>query len=275
MSATLISVTLDGCRFDMSALARDSGGELVFFIHGLGCAGESFAGAWDHPALSRYSLLAVDLPGFGASPAPEDFSCSLEDYAALCREIIRHVPHEKIHLAGHSMGGSIAVLLAGLIPGGPASLMNIEGNLIGADCATSRRTAAVSYESFRARLMRQLIIAARSSEERGMRLWAEWSAKSDPLAFTKSARSLVAWSDSGDLLRRFLALPCRRAYFYGERNRMMPALSRLGETPTVMVSRSGHFLMIDNPDEFYTKLATSISPPGSSSSAPISPPGPR
>jgi len=253
-------ITLDraGGTHDIAVSSRERGDGLVFFIHGLGCAKESFADAWDHPARSRFSLLALDLPGFGDSPLPEGFSCAMEDHAALCLEVLARYPHGEVHVAGHSMGGSIAVLLCGLMGDRAASLVNIEGNLVGADCTVSRRAVSITYDRFRERLMRELVVAARSSEERGMRLWAEWSARSDPLAFTKSAHSLVEWSDSGELLRRFLSLPCPRAYFYGERNRRMPVLARLGAVPATMISRSGHFPMNDNPDEFYGKLSGAL-----------------
>jgi pimeloyl-ACP methyl ester carboxylesterase len=242
----------------ISLLSRDTGKDLVFFIHGLGCAKESFADAFDQPRLSAYSIAAIDLPGFGESPAIGDFSYTLDNYAGICRETLNQFPHNRVHIVGHSMGGAVAVLLAEKIPDRAVSLMNIEGNLTGSDCTTSRRTMSVTYDDFRSRLKRELILSARGSGEKGMRLWAEWSAKSDPLAFTGSARSLVEWSDSGELLSRFLALPCRKVYFYGERSRSIPALSRLGNVPAIMVSRSGHFLMNDNPDEFYSKLAAEL-----------------
>ncbi len=160
--------------------------------------------------------MAVDLPGFGDTPSPREFTHSMENHAALCREVLNSVDYSRLHLVGHSMGGAIALLLAEFLPHGPDSLISVEGNLIGRDCTVSRRAVSVSYENFRTRLMRQMILAARTSEEHGTRLWAEWSAKSSPTAFTESARSLVEWSDSGELLRRFLGLTCRKAYFYGE-----------------------------------------------------------
>lgn len=258
MNSSVIRIKIDNRAIEISLALRESGTELIFFIHGLGCVKESFIDAWKQPRLSNYSLAAIDLPGFGDSPALQDFSYTLDNYAGICREILNLFPHDIIHIVGHSMGGSIAVLLAEQIPGRVISLINIEGNLTGPDCTTSRRTASVTYEEFRTRLRRELILAAYSSDEKGMHLWAEWSARSNPLAFTGSARSLVEWSDSGELLNRFLALHCRKAYFYGERNKSIPTLSRIEGIPAIMVNRSGHFLMNDNPEEFYEKLAAML-----------------
>jgi len=250
-----IAIACAGETHDIVLSSRGGGSELIFFIHGLGCAKESFADAFQNPALAPYSLAAIDLPGFGDSPLPEGFSCALEDHAQVCLATLASLPHGAVHIAGHSMGGAIAVLLAERLGKRLASLVSIEGNFIGSDCTVSRRAVSITYDRFRERLRRELMLAARGPEEKGMRLWAEWSAKSNPRAFTESARSLVEWSDSGKLLSHFLALPCRKAYFFGERNRTIPVLSRLGPVPAIMINRSGHFLMNDNSDEFYTKLA--------------------
>lgn len=262
MDTERIAITRSGETHDISLSSRHGGSELIFFIHGLGCAKDSFADVFAHPALTPYSLAAIDLPGFGESPLPVGFSCALEDHAEICFATLAQLPFETVHLAGHSMGGAIAVLLAERMGKRLASLVSIEGNLVGSDCTVSRRAVSATYDQFRERLRRELTLSARGPEEKGMRLWAEWSAKSDPRAFTESARSLVTWSDSGRLLRRFLTLPCRTSYFYGERNRQLPVLSRLGAVPAVMIGRSGHFLMNENPEEFCAKLAAFISGQG-------------
>ena len=71
-------------------------------------------------------------------------------------------------------------------------------------------------------------------------------------AFTESARS-GGMVRQREILSHFLALPAARPF--GERNRTIPVLSRLDWLPAIMINRSGHFLMNDNSDEFYTKLA--------------------
>ena len=80
-----------------------------------------------------------------------------------------------------------------------------------------------------------------------------------PLGFYKSAESLVRWSDSGDLLSRFKNLRCKKSYFYGEKNSDLDVLHRLNTIEKVMIGKSGHFMMNDNPDEFYSRLRTFLS----------------
>jgi hypothetical protein len=80
-----------------------------------------------------------------------------------------------------------------------------------------------------------------------------------PFGFYKSAESLVDWSDSGELLRRFIQLPCNKCYFYGQENAGMAVLGRLDGIEKVMIGNSGHFLMNDNPDAFYPRLREFLS----------------
>jgi len=80
-----------------------------------------------------------------------------------------------------------------------------------------------------------------------------------PFAIYKSAESLVRWSNSEDLISRFNNLPCRKSYFYGEQNSDMAVLHRLNSIEKVKISSSGHFMMNDNPDEFYSRLRIFLS----------------
>ena len=83
--------------------------------------------------------------------------------------------------------------------------------------------------------------------------------KALPLGFYKSAESLVRWSDSGELILRFRNLPCRKAYFYGEKNADIVALHRLNYIEKIMIGSSGHFMMNDNSDGFYPRLGRFLS----------------
>lgn len=64
------------------------------------------------PALSkRFRCLAVDLPGYGMSPAPKK-PPSIAWYADIIAELIRQVSDRAVLVLGHSMGGQISMTLA-------------------------------------------------------------------------------------------------------------------------------------------------------------------
>lgn len=58
-------------------------------------------------------LLAPDLPGFGESPAPEDFVPSIPTYAQALRDFLREKGIDDAILVGHSLGGAVAMEAAG------------------------------------------------------------------------------------------------------------------------------------------------------------------
>ena len=131
-----------------------------------------------------------------------------------------------------------------------ASFANLEGNLVSEDCGLiSRKTIGVTLEAFESEYFP--FFRKQFREEEGTRLYLDHS---DPYAFYRSSESLVAWTDSGDLLERFMALRCRKAYFHGERNAKLAALDRLAGVEKIAIPRSGHFMMNDHPDGFYASL---------------------
>lgn len=90
----------------------DSGGtgSPVVLIHGL----SSYMGFWEYqvPAFAeRHRVLALDLPGYGASSRP-DAPCTPPWYAGVVATWMRQVGVPRATLVGHSMGGQIAITLA-------------------------------------------------------------------------------------------------------------------------------------------------------------------
>lgn len=85
-------------------------GPVAILIHGW--ASSSFTWAPVLPALSkRYRCIALDLPGFGESPAPQE-TPTIAGYAELVAKMIERFSDRPALVLGHSMGGQIAVTLA-------------------------------------------------------------------------------------------------------------------------------------------------------------------
>ena len=237
----------------LSVLHRDAGPDLVLFLHGLGCVKECFAGAWEEDALAGLSLLAPDLPGSGASPAPAGFGGAMEEHAAVVREILEEMDFDRLHVVAHSMGGAVGLLVAETAR--PASFICVEGNLIAADCSLlSHRAAATPYDSFVAEKFAGLCRAAARSADPGLEAWARWAAAADAGLFHAACVSLVRWSDSGRLLEIFVGQDGRKAYIHGERSADEDVLAALGPIPVTAIPGSGHFPMIEKPAAFYAAV---------------------
>ncbi len=107
----------------MSALHYDSAGDgpPVVFVHGsFGTGASAFAA--QRPLADSHRLLFVDRTGFGQTPGGDDIGwpADSEALAALLDEL------GAAHLVGHSYGGVVCLLAAGLRPEKTLSLVAIE-----------------------------------------------------------------------------------------------------------------------------------------------------
>lgn len=259
MSSKIIPICYNDLKFNITSKYRKNGSELIFFIHGLGCAKENFDDVWRFDRLNEYSVLTLDLPGFGDSPGPDTFSYDLHDHAEICRNVIMNLPDFRVHIVGHSMGGAVGLLLSDMIHERVESFVNVEGNLISQVGDISRRNASATFEEFQKKQLPGMIFLTAISDEPGMRLWSGFIRKSNNKGLYLSSKSLAAWSESGLLLEKFVNLDCKKVYMYGEANSFMKVLRELDGIPAVCISKSGHFPMNDNPIEFYNALADFLS----------------
>jgi len=94
-------------------IATDAGtGPVVILVHGIASSSVTFRELV--PLLTpRHRVIAVDILGFGESPAPEDCEYRLEDHVEALAATIRSLRlREPFVLVGHSLGSLIAARLA-------------------------------------------------------------------------------------------------------------------------------------------------------------------
>ncbi|MEU3018491.1 MULTISPECIES: alpha/beta hydrolase [unclassified Nocardiopsis] len=93
------------------AFERRGSGRPVLLLHGLGDRRQSWKSV--SPRLTdRFEVVSLDLPGFGDSPAPElRQPYDVHSLVRVVREFCELHGLERPHLAGNSLGGSIALEL--------------------------------------------------------------------------------------------------------------------------------------------------------------------
>ena len=113
----------------MSALAftRQGSGAPLVLLHALGLTRQS----WDPvlPALAEhFDVIAVDLPGFGDSaPLPDDVEPSPQALAAAVDGLLNDLGVRSPHVVGNSIGGWVALELAGIRPPMSVTLLSPAG----------------------------------------------------------------------------------------------------------------------------------------------------
>src|SRR5262249_51656871 len=89
--------------------------QAVVLVHG-NCESSRAWTEWV-PHLARgYRVIRLDLPGFGASTAPQDYRWTAAEVAADLTRFLDALALVRCHLIGAKYGGSIALSLASLAP---------------------------------------------------------------------------------------------------------------------------------------------------------------
>ncbi len=109
--------TSDGLALAAFEAGRtDDVAPVIVCVHGMGHWTQA---AWDFVAAefeATHRIVAFDLPGFGASEKPR-VAYTLDFFVCVLGEVIEaRVPHARVVLMGHSLGGLIAALYASQMP---------------------------------------------------------------------------------------------------------------------------------------------------------------
>ncbi len=131
-------------------------GRPFFFWHALGPEASAvyFAPVAERLAAAGHRVVAVDGPGFGASPLLDEEGYALEALVEVVQQLVIALELAPLVVAGHSWGGAIAVRYAGAHPENVAALVLLDsghidyGDLPGIDV---RRPAAEWVEEVRER----------------------------------------------------------------------------------------------------------------------------
>lgn len=118
-------VTVEGLTTSVLVGGRGAPGEAVLFVHGNPDAGSDWM-----PLLTRVAgfatVIAPDLPGFGAADERRDGDYTIYSYGRFLQGIVEHYGRERglrrVHVVGHDFGGPFAAVWAADHPAEVASV---------------------------------------------------------------------------------------------------------------------------------------------------------
>lgn len=113
---------VEGYRVHYYALGPEAGPAVVL-VHGLGARAEDWQNLAPYLARAGYRVYLPDLPGYGQSEKPVDFSYSIPDEAAVVVGFLDRLGLKQVDLGGWSMGGWIVQLVAAGHPERVSKLM--------------------------------------------------------------------------------------------------------------------------------------------------------
>jgi pimeloyl-ACP methyl ester carboxylesterase len=263
-------------------------GPLVVLVHGM--AGSS--ATWDAviPALAaHFTVVALDLPGHGASAKPSDGDYSLGAYASIVRDLMVASGYERATIVGQSLGGGVAMQFAYQFPSRCERLVLVGSGGLGREVSIMLRALAFPGAEFLFPVLFASVVrdAGRGVFE-GLRriglrpsayvaeIWRGYETLVDPTsraAFLHTLRSVV---DVGGQRvsahdRLPLAVDIPTLIVWGANDAIIPsrhaadAHAALPNSRVEIFERVGHFPHCEAPERFVdvlTDFITSTEPAG-------------
>ncbi|MET8570284.1 alpha/beta hydrolase [Streptomyces sp. NPDC004783] len=225
------------------------------YVHGLGAMSSVYhAHIASRPELAGRRSLFVDLPGHGLSDRPQDFGYTLDDHAGALAAALDAAGVTGAELIAHSMGGSVAVVLAHRRPDLVSRLALTEANLDAFPPPTAGSSGIASHTED------DFVNGGHARVLDGVGpLWAATMRLADPRALHRSAVGLR--HGSRPVMRTLLeGLSVDRVYLQGALSGDLDgreALEAAG-VRVVTVPDAGHNVMFDNPDAFTEAVAGAV-----------------
>jgi pimeloyl-ACP methyl ester carboxylesterase len=250
----LLGLRVNGVNLKIATVRRAGRLAPVVFLHGFGGTKEDYTDVVLRPAFHGRPVIAFDAPGCGASECDDLAAVDVPFLVDTARAVVDHLGISRFHLVGHSMGGVTGLLLAHRQPRRVLSFVNVQGNLTPQDCFLSRPAISGHRPDFFA--------AFTDDVHRVPHYAGALHAVGLPHKVRRGAalgllESMVELSDHGELLAKFLSLPCARMFLYGEEHAALPYLPQLDANGVELaeVPHCGHFPMYSNPVAMWRHIA--------------------
>ncbi|MET8349178.1 MULTISPECIES: alpha/beta fold hydrolase [unclassified Micromonospora] len=222
------------------------------YLHGLGASSPVyFAAVATNPTLAGRRTLMMDLLGHGISDRPADASYTLEEHADLLATALTTAGVSAAEVIAHSMGGSVAIVLAARHPHLVAALVLVDATL-------DPQPPGVGI---RARYTEEQFLHGDGRSETLDRVGPAWAATmrltgAEALYRTASHLGRGTTPTMRDLL---LDLPVPRTYLHPADSEPtgVRALTDAG-VRVVAVPDAGHNIMLDNPEGFVAATAEAL-----------------
>lgn len=256
----------------------EGSGPVIVLVHGMAGSGAT----WDRvvPALSeRFAVLAVDLPGHGASAKPADGDYSLGSFASVVRDLMIALGIDRATIVGQSLGGGVAMQFAYQFPTRCERLVLVGSGGLGRDVSPLLRVLAFPGAEF---LYPVIFASPLRDAGRGVlgafrriglrpsayveQIWQSYESLADPdtrFAFSRTLHSVV--DATGQRVSAHDRLPLAREIptliVWGADDAIIPSSHAADAAVTLPHSRVeifekvGHFPHCEDPDRFVRVLA--------------------
>ena len=243
----LWAAAVDGLKIHSSRAGK--GPKTVILVHGWTC--DETTWSEQVPVLAKhYRVVTLDLPGHGKSDSPADGKLSMDLFARAVEAVRAEAKAEHVVLVGHSMGTPVIVQYTRLYPQHVAALVLVDG-LVTFGPDGPPKLDAEQFMGEEGRKNREKMVT-------GM-----FSASTTPETRERISRMMLATSESTTIAAMaamfdpqiwkddVLSIPILGVY--REKSRLGNRAYMKEHFPKMEyheISGSGHFLMLEKPEEF-------------------------
>jgi sigma-B regulation protein RsbQ len=124
LATSLSAATVDGIKLHSASTGK--GPRTVILVHGWTCDDTT----WESqvPALAKdFRVVTIDLPGHGKSGTPHDGKLSMDLFARAVESVRSEAKADRVVLVGHSMGTPVIVQYARLYPQHVSAMVFVDG----------------------------------------------------------------------------------------------------------------------------------------------------
>jgi pimeloyl-ACP methyl ester carboxylesterase len=239
----------------------------IVFLHGLSGSKEYFKNGFHSTFIQDYGILTIDIPGFGNSKVTNgDYTMSSQ--ASRIFQLVEALELNEIYLVGHSYSGPICLLLYKLLPQKIKGIILVESSIRPGEGSWALSIASQTFEEYQ---VTHLETCRKSYEfyeeglvdkcEAKVQVLVQALEKTSAEAMYYCSKELVDFCFNTQLVKEFSCIEIPICYFLGsihEKNlETSPVLLDLIKSgiDVKIIERSGHCMMLDNPDHFYQSIS--------------------
>ena len=230
-------------------------GDTVVLLHGWGCDHTIWQATTDM-LKQHYRVIAVDFAGFGASNEPREV-WGVEEYTRSIEALLASLGVVRPTLCGHSFGGRVSILYA--------SRNEVE-RVILTDAAGVKPKRTLSYyrKVYTFKLLKRALPILIGKQKATILIEQRRSkgGSSDYNRATPMMRAILSKCVNEDLCHVMPKVVAPVLLFWGDKDTATPITDayimsrKMHDTVMVVAEGAGHFAMLEQPELWFTSLAS-------------------
>lgn len=229
---------------------------VIVFLHGWRSEGAIWLPLMERLADFGIKSYAIDLPGFGKSPAPES-AWRVSDYANAVESFIKKLGVGSITLVGHSFGGRVAIKFSAAHP------VMIEKLILVSSAGIKNESVMKTWKFIVAKIFKPFFAPVFMQPLR-RKIYSLTGA--EDYTATPQLRQIFLNAISEDLMPLLPRINADTLIVWGRKDHITPLdyahrmSGAISKSRLTIIPDAGHFSFLDQPEKFFEVLKDFVAP---------------